>query len=276
VIAQVSAVILDNTLLPQNSTSRICLKLRQLKLRKTALFGISRALERGRKAGKIMTVILVLVTFSIFIALDYVLNRGKAMRTVPVSASEAIPAQLGGDLVEGFHVPESISYHSGHSWLVRERKNVVRVGADEFAAALLGKIERIELPKPGQWIRQGQKVLTFFRDGVKTEMVSPTEGEVMEINGELLNNPAMLRKDPYGKGWMVAVHVPDEENTTRNLVPKGLVRERMHDAASRLYARQPALAGAVAADGGRPAEDLLAGVPDANWAEVTAEFFLTA
>jgi glycine cleavage system H lipoate-binding protein len=140
---------------------------------------------------------------------------------------------------------------------------------------LLGKIEKIELPKPGQWIRQGQKVLTFFRDGVKTEMVSPTEGEVMEINREVLANPAALRNDPYGKGWLVAVHVPDEENTTRNLIPKGLVRDWMRDAAERLYARQPALAGAVAADGGRPAEDLLAGLPDANWAAVTAEFFLT-
>jgi glycine cleavage system H lipoate-binding protein len=222
-----------------------------------------------------MTVILVLATFLVFILLDYAMNRGKAMHTVPVAASKTVPAELGGDLVEGFHVPMSVSYHSGHSWLVRERKNVVRVGADEFAAALLGKIEKIELPKPGQWIRQGQKVMTFFRDGVKTEMVSPTEGEVMEVNNELLQNPSVMRKDPYGKGWMVAVHVPDEENTTRNLIPKGLVREWMRDAAERLYARQPALAGAVAADGGVPAEDLLAGVPNANWAEVTAEFFLT-
>jgi glycine cleavage system H protein len=221
-----------------------------------------------------MTVILVLATFLTFILLDYVMNRGKAMQTVPVSASKAVPAHLGGDYVEGFRVPESLSYHSGHSWLLRERKNLVRVGADEFAAALLGKIEKIELPKPGQWIRQGQKVLTFFRDGVKTAMVSPTEGEVMEINSEVLKNPAALRTDPYGKGWLVAVHVPDEENTARNLVPKGLVRQWMKDAAERLYARQPALAGAVAADGGSPAEDLLAGLPDANWAEVTAEFFL--
>jgi glycine cleavage system H protein len=221
-----------------------------------------------------MTVILVLATFLTFVLLDYVMNRGKAMQTVPVSASKAVPAQSGGDYVEGFRVPESLSYHSGHSWLLRERKNLVRVGADEFAAALLGKIEKIELPKPGQWIRQGQKVLTFFRDGVKTEMVSPTEGEVMEINSEVLKNPSALRTDPYGKGWLVAVHVPDEENTTRNLVPKGLVRQWMKDAAERLYARQPALAGAVAADGGSPAEDLLAGLPDANWAEVTAEFFL--
>jgi glycine cleavage system H protein len=224
---------------------------------------------------KIMTVILVLATFSVFILLDYMMNRGKAMRTVPVAATNPVPVEFGGDMVEGFHVPQTVSYHSGHSWLMRERKNVVRVGADEFAAALLGKIEKIELPKPGQWIRQGQKILTFVRDGVKAEMVSPTEGEVMEINRELLENPSMLRKDPYGKGWLVAVHVPDEENTTRNLIPKGLVGEWMREAAARLYARQPALAGAVAADGGRPAEDLLAGVPDANWAEVTAEFFLT-
>jgi len=224
---------------------------------------------------KIMTVILVLATFSVFILLDYLMNRGKAMRTVPVASANSVPAEISGDVVEGFHVPQTVSYHSGHSWLVRERKNVVRVGADEFAAALLGKIEKIELPKPGQWIRQGQKVMTFLRDGVKAEMVSPTEGEVMEINRELLDDPSMLRKDPYGKGWLVAVHVPDEENTTRNLIPKGLVREWMRDAAERLYARQPALAGAVAADGGRPAEDLLAGLPDANWAEVTADFFLT-
>ena len=223
-----------------------------------------------------MTVILVLATFLVFIVLDYVMNRGKAVDTVPVHTASTVPAQFGGDWVDGFHVPESVSYHPGHSWLMRERKNIVRVGADEFAAALLGKIEKIELPKPGQWIRQGQKVLTFYRDGVKTDMVSPTEGEVMEINHDLLENPADLRKDPYGKGWLLAVHVPDEESTTRNLVPKSIVRDWMREAAERLYARQPALAGAVAADGGRPADDLLAGVPDANWVTVTAEFFLTA
>ena len=74
----------------------------------------------------------------------------------------------------------------------------------------------------------------------------------------------------------MAVHVPDEENTNRNLVPKGLVREWMRDAVERLYSLQPALAGAVAPDGGRPAEDLLAAVPDADWKQTTSEFFLTA
>jgi glycine cleavage system H protein len=99
---------------------------------------------------------------------------------------------------------------------------------------------------------------------------------VMEVNAELLANPAPLRQDPYGKGWLMSLHVPDEENTGRNLVPRRMVGQWMRDAVERLYASQPALAGAVAADGGRPAEDVLAALPNANWKEITGEFFLTA
>ena len=223
-----------------------------------------------------MTVILVLGTFVVFIVLDYALNRNKAVRTVPAAVSHAAMATPDGEFVGGFRTPENLTYHPGHSWLVQERKNVVRVGADEFAAALAGKVEKIELPKPGQWIRQGQKVLSFFRQGEKAEMVSPTEGEVMAVNEEVLQNPALFRQDPYGKGWLLAIHVPDEENTARNLVPKGLVREWMRDSVERLYARQPMLAGALVADGGRPCEDLLAEVPGADWKEIAGEFFLTA
>jgi len=223
-----------------------------------------------------MTVILVLVTFLAFIVLDYFLNRHKVVSTVPVEVRPPAPAYMGGEMVDGFLVPEGLSYHAGHTWLTRERKSVMRIGADEFAAALVGKVQRIELPKPGQWVRQGQKVLGFYRDGEKVEMVSPTEGEILEVNAEVVNQPALLRRDPYGKGWLMTVNVPDEENTARNLVPKGLIRDWMREAVERLYARQPVLAGAVAADGGRPADDLLANLPDANWKRVTEEFFLTA
>jgi glycine cleavage system H protein len=222
-----------------------------------------------------MTVILVLVTFSIFITLDWVINRRKAPQ-VAVAPSHAASTLMEQSYVEGFRVPEQLSYHPGHGWAMQERRNLVRIGMDDFAAALVGHVERIELPKPGQWIRQGQKAWSLYRDGEKTEMVSPTEGEVIEINPEVTANPELLRTDPYGKGWLALIHVPDEESTTRNMVPNGLVRSWMREAAGRLYARQPQLAGAVAADGGLPTEDLLATLPDANWRQVTSEFFLTA
>jgi glycine cleavage system H protein len=222
-----------------------------------------------------MTVLLVLGTFLAFIVLDYALNGRKAIHTVTAAAPSAAATHLGPDYVDGFLVPQSVSYHSGHGWLVRERQNVVRVGADEFAAALAGRIDGIELPKPGQWIRQGQRIISFLRNGQRTEMVSPTEGEVMAVNADVLENPSLLRQDPYGKGWLLSVHVPDEENTARNLVPRKLVSSWMREAVESLYARQPMLAGAVAADGGRPAEDLMAALPGADWKEVTGEFFLT-
>src|ERR1017187_6299483 len=81
-----------------------------------------------------MTVLLVLGTFLVFIVLDYALNRRKAIHTVSAEAHSAF-SRFGADYVDGFLVPQSVSYHSGHSWLVRERQNVVRVGADEFAEA---------------------------------------------------------------------------------------------------------------------------------------------
>ena len=217
-----------------------------------------------------MTVILVLSMFLVFALVDWMLSRSEArqLATLPQPAIE--PA-----VVEGFATPDTVRYHPGHGWLVRERKNLARIGADEFAAALAGKIERVDLPRPGQWIRQGQKTWAFWRNGQKTEMVSPTEGEVVEVNPEIAKDPSLVRKDPYGAGWLMTVHVPDEEGTTRNLIPKSLVTQWMRDTAERLYARQPALAGAVAADGGRPAEDIAAALPAEDWEKLTAEFFLT-
>jgi len=225
-----------------------------------------------------MTVILVLATFLTFIVLDYVLSRRQAVQSRNIGTQKATrksPAVSLPSFVEGFLVPEGLSYHPGHSWLQHERKHLARVGVDEFAAALMGPVAKIELPLPGHWVRQGQKTLAFHRDGEKTEMVSPIEGEVVEVNPEVLSDPSLLRSDPYGRGWLMTVFVPDEESTTRNLVPARLVSNWMREAVQRLYARQPQLAGAVAADGGRPADDIFAALPEASWKELTREFFLT-
>ena len=222
-----------------------------------------------------MTVLLVLATFLVFIILDYLMNRQKAVLPVSHGVSGSAPSKPGG-YVGGFRVPGNLSYHPGHSWLVRERKNIVRIGVDEFAAALLGKLDKVILPSPGQWVRQGQSALTFFRQGEETYVASPTEGEVLAVNVDVLRNPTLLRDDPYGQGWLVTLNVPDEVSTNRNLVPKELITEWMRDAVDRLYARQPALAGAVSADGGRPAEDLAAELRGVDWKELTGEFFLTA
>ncbi len=222
-----------------------------------------------------MTVLFVLFTFLVFIVIDTILTRRKAVLPVAAAVEAEVAVEPDRTFVEGFHLPEQLRYHAGHSWLFRERKNVVRVGVDEFAAALLGRVEKLELPKPGHWVRQGQRALGFLRGDEKAEMVSPIEGEVVEVNADVVNDPTLLRKDPYGKGWLMTVFVPDEDSTSRNLLPTNLVSGWMREAVERLYGMQPALAGAVAADGGRPAEDLSVAIPDKPWTELTSEFFLT-
>lgn len=222
-----------------------------------------------------MTVILVLMIFAVFISIDYIRNRNKVPQVAMEEAQlAAAPVSLGA-LVEGFHVPERLRFHTGHGWALRERSCLARVGVDEFGAALLGGVDRIELPKPGHWLRQGQKAWTFFRNGEKTEMVSPVEGEVVEVNPDVLKNPSLLRNDPYGGGWLMAVHVPDEKSVMRNLLPVHLVKEWIRDCAERLFAKQPQLAGPVMADGGRPIENLTTGLPGSSWKELTQEFFLS-
>lgn len=219
-----------------------------------------------------MTVLLVLVTFIIFIAVDAILNRKHAPAVQPELAP--VPFAESAEVIGGFHWPSSLKYHSGHTWVSHERKNVMRVGADEFAAAVAGPLESIELPKPGTWVRQGQKIIGLNRIGDKVELVSPVEGEVVEVNAEVQSAPGALRKDPYGKGWLFTVFSPDEEGPTRNLLPSSLARAWMRQTVDRLYALQPQFAGATAADGGVPVEHLAGALPVLTARQLSEEFFL--
>src|ERR1035437_10365420 len=159
-----------------------------------------------------MTVILVLFTFVTFLAIDYFLSRKKA----PVFAAQHRPVRRDAELprllpnmVNGFQVPENVRFHPGHTWALSESPNLVRVGIDDFASKLIGKVEAVSLPQRGQWIRQGQKILSFKRNGVAVDMVSPIEGSVSDINEVAAANPAAATQDPYGEGWLVTVQSPD-------------------------------------------------------------------
>lgn len=227
-----------------------------------------------------MTVILVLATFAIFILIDYLRSRREARVMVreaePVAVQAPVLApSMEAVYVEGYALPTNLRFHPGHTWVMCERKNLVRVGADEFAAALLGPVERIELPKSGHWVRQGQKTWTVYRDGRKVAMVSPIEGEIVAVNSELAQNPSLLQQQPYGEGWVMTVHVPDEESNYRNLLQGPLARAWMSDAATRLRAHLSEYAGAYAQDSGRPVNDVCAHLPEKAWRELVREFLLT-
>jgi glycine cleavage system H lipoate-binding protein len=225
-----------------------------------------------------MTVLLVLFTFAIFLTIDFFYAKAKhpvrvapAMTKAPaVAATQEKPSMVGG-----FSVPGNLRYHPGHTWALGESPNLVRIGLDDFAAKLTGKIEHITLPQRGQWIRQGQKVWSMVRNGVKVDMVSPIEGSVADINEAALKDPSLVTKDPYGEGWMVTVQSPDSKTNFRNLLGGAMARWWTEESAMRLQRLVPNALGALAQDGGVAVDDIASTLADEQWAKLTREFFLT-
>ncbi len=223
-----------------------------------------------------MTVILVLLTFATFLLIDhfYSQKHGVVRPVLQVSKREA-PPRLAPGLVGGFQVPENLRYHPGHTWALSEGPSLVRVGMDEFASKLTGRVDSITLPQRGQWIRQGQKVCTIHRDGAAVDMVSPIEGSVADINDSVVRNPELARKDPYGEGWLLTVQSPDAKTNFRNLLGGGLARWWTEESAGRLQKKMPSMLGALAQDGGAAVDNISAHLPDQDWAALAKEFFLS-
>src|SRR5579875_1373429 len=120
-----------------------------------------------------MAVLLVLATFLVLIVVDYFVSRKKPAPTARVEQLPKAAPLLSSASVEGVMVPDQLRYHPGHTWIFEERPQMARVGIDALAVKVIGPIDKIELPKTGRWVRQGQKTLTLWSAGEKVEMVSP-------------------------------------------------------------------------------------------------------
>jgi glycine cleavage system H protein len=209
-----------------------------------------------RKVIKHMAVLLVLATFLVFLIIDWVLNRKKAVTVQAESGESQGTPLLSSASVDGILVPDQLRYHPGHTWCREERRQLVRIGADALAASVIPTPDRIELPKPGHWLRQGQRAWSLYSGSQRINMVSPAEGEVVEVNPEVIRRPDLLKTDPYGKGWLLRVSVPDPESTERNLLPQSLVRAWMKEAVRSVRARNRAVGKVMVAGGGTATVEL--------------------
>jgi glycine cleavage system H protein len=220
-----------------------------------------------------MTIILVLATLIVLLTIDWFRNAPVEIETpAPIKWPSSDREGVEPDHVAGFKLPGYLRYHPAHTWAHRESMNHARVGIDDFAARLIGQAEKIELPRFGQWLRQGERLCSIWKDGDKVELISPVEGVVTDVNLGVVEDPGLVMKDPYGEGWILGVETPDLKTIFRNLLTGSMARRWMEEAAGRLRLRQPAMAGAVAQDGGVAVKDVSKELPDDNWASLAEEF----
>ncbi len=223
-----------------------------------------------------MVAVLVLATFVIFVLVDYYFQRRAPQRVEVVSSVEhREEGSFPLNVVGGFKVPAHLSYHPGHSWAMKEAPQVVRIGLDDFAARLVGKLDVIELPARRRWLRQGEKAWTITRGSHRFQMLSPIEGEVIDVNMEALQNPALIHDDPFGAGWLVEVHAPAAEGNLKNLLKGRLAQRWMEESVAALTSEIDGRTGVYLQDGGHAVNDVLGQVPEERWDAILREFFLS-
>lgn len=223
-----------------------------------------------------MVAVLVLATFMIFVLVDYYLQTRRPQPAQMISKTEELEeAPFSKNVVGGFKLPVNLSYHPGHTWAIKEGRQMVRIGLDDLAARLVGQTDRLELPARGRWLRQGEKAWTLLRGNHRFEMLSPIEGEVIDVNQEALADPTLVHKDPYGAGWMVAVAAPAANANLKNLLRGRVAQRWMEESVATLYTGMGMRTGSHLQDGGHALPDILAQIPEDRWERVARELFLT-
>ena len=217
-----------------------------------------------------MVALLVLATFAVFITVDVLLHREKYQFRVAENA-ETKSAQV--PIIAGVALPETLSYHPGHTWALDQGNGRIRIGLDEFAVSLLGSIEKIDVPQRGRWLRQGEKGWTVATERGEVAMLAPAEGEIVALNDKALAHAQAVSSDPYGAGWLMEIYSPDTPVSFRNLLSGGLAKRWMEESIAELrMAFSPGVV-ATALDGGRIAPQVGLEVPQERWRELTRQFF---
>jgi glycine cleavage system H protein len=118
------------------------------------------------------------------------------------------------------NVPDELVYTPEHEYVARTGDGaIVRVGITDYAQGELGDVVFVNLPKPGQTLAANESFGTIEAVKAVSELYSPVAGEVVEVNGALDGDPAVVNRDPYGEGWMVALRVADSAELQTLLTP---------------------------------------------------------
>ena len=107
------------------------------------------------------------------------------------------------------NVPEDLLYCEDHQWLRPEPGERVRLGITDYAQDALGDVVFVDLPTTGTTVSAGEAFGEVESTKSVTELFTPVEGEVVEVNDALELSPGRINEDPYGEGWMICLRLQD-------------------------------------------------------------------
>lgn len=101
-------------------------------------------------------------------------------------------------------LPADLKYTEDHEW-VRTEGDTAVVGITDFAQGELGDVVFVEVETEGEELDKGETFGTVEAVKTVSDLFMPVGGEVTEVNEALADEPELVNKDPYGKGWMIKI-----------------------------------------------------------------------
>ena len=102
--------------------------------------------------------------------------------------------------------PKDLKYTESHEW-ARIQGDVATIGITDHAAHALSDLVYLGLPKKGDKVSAGKACGEIESVKAVSDINSPVDGEVLEVNAALADNLGDITSDPYGKGWLVKIKI---------------------------------------------------------------------
>jgi glycine cleavage system H protein len=105
-------------------------------------------------------------------------------------------------------IPADLLYTKDHEYVKKTGDaSVVYIGITDYAQGELGDIVFLDMPKVGRKVAAHEVFGTIEAVKAVSELFSPMAGEILEVNGKLDGEPALVNTDPYGDGWMIKMKI---------------------------------------------------------------------
>jgi glycine cleavage system H protein len=104
--------------------------------------------------------------------------------------------------------PDDLRYHQEHDWARVDGDEAV-LGITWFAADALGELVHFEPPPEGAAVTKDASYGEVESVKAVSDVIAPLSGEVLAVNGKVVDAPETVNEDPYGEGWLVRIRLTD-------------------------------------------------------------------
>ncbi len=106
--------------------------------------------------------------------------------------------------------PKTLKYQKSHEWYAPDGT----VGISDHAQKEITDVVFVEPPKAGRKVKQGEACAVVESVKAAFDIYAPVSGEIVAANADAAKDPALVNREPYGKGWLFKIKASNPSETS--------------------------------------------------------------